>query len=67
MVLGKILPFVLVGYVQMTNVLLMGWLLFGVPVRGSVALLYAITLACCPSLSLPQQDRFPVEWMPQVW
>jgi len=45
LMLGKILPFVLVGYVQMTNVLVMGWLLFGVPVQGSVPLLYAITLA----------------------
>ncbi|HEX2203723.1 MAG TPA: ABC transporter permease [Longimicrobium sp.] len=43
MMLGKILPFVLVGYVQMTVVLLLGRLLFGVPVRGSVAALYAIT------------------------
>ena len=45
LMLGKILPFVLVGYVQMTNVLVMGRLLFGVPVRGSILLLYAITLA----------------------
>lgn len=44
LMLGKILPFVLVGYVQMTNVLLLGRLLFQVPVRGSLLLLYTVTL-----------------------
>jgi ABC-2 type transport system permease protein len=45
LMLGKLLPFVLVGYVQMTNVLLFGWLLFRVPLRGSLPLLYLLTLA----------------------
>ena len=45
MMLGKIVPFVLVGYVQMTVVLLLGSLLFGVPVRGSIPVLYAVTFA----------------------
>lgn len=44
MMLGKLLPFVIVGYVQMTTVLLLGWALFRVPIRGDVALLYVITL-----------------------
>lgn len=44
MMLGKILPFVLVGYVQMTVILLLGWVLFGVPVRGNLPALYAISL-----------------------
>jgi ABC-2 type transport system permease protein len=43
LVLGKILPFVLVGYVQMTVVILLGRLLFDIPIRGSLPLLYAIT------------------------
>ena len=43
LMLGKLLPFAAVGYVQMTNVLLFGWLLFDVPVRGSVTLLYLLT------------------------
>ena len=43
--LGKILPFALVGYVQTTVILLLGYLVFRVPIRGSVALLYAITAA----------------------
>lgn len=45
MMLGKIIPFVLVGYVQMTVVLLLGRFLFGVPVRGSLPALYAVTFA----------------------
>jgi ABC-2 type transport system permease protein len=43
LMLGKILPFVLVGYVQMTVVLVLGKLLFDIPVRGSLPLLYLIT------------------------
>jgi ABC-2 type transport system permease protein len=45
MMLGKIIPFVLVGYVQMTVVLILGRFLFGVPVRGSLPALYAVTFA----------------------
>src|SRR5690606_20614594 len=45
LMLGKIVPFVLVGYVQMTVVLLLGRLLFDVPIRGSIVLLYAVALA----------------------
>jgi ABC-2 type transport system permease protein len=43
-ILGKILPFVIVGYVQMTVVLALGHFILGVPMRGSLALLYLITL-----------------------
>lgn len=43
LMLGKLLPFVLVGYVQMTSVLVLGWLLFDVPVRGDLPLLYLLT------------------------
>jgi len=43
-VVGKILPFVLVGFVQVTVVLLLGRFLFGIPMRGSLPLLYGITL-----------------------
>ena len=42
LLLGKVLPFVAVGYVQMTVVLLLGKLVFDVPVRGSLVLLYLI-------------------------
>ncbi len=44
LMLGKLVPFVLVGYVQMSVILLLGRLLFHVPFRGSVLALYAITL-----------------------
>jgi ABC-2 type transport system permease protein len=39
-ILGKILPFLLVGFVQITVILLLGRFLFDIPMRGSVTLLY---------------------------
>lgn len=42
--LGKVLPFVGIGLVQVTVVLLVGWQLFAVPVRGSLLALYAASL-----------------------
>jgi len=43
LMLGKILPFVLVGYTQMTVILALAWLVFHVPLRGSLFQLYLIT------------------------
>ena len=40
LMLGKIIPFLLIGYVQVTVILLLGRLLFDVPIRGSIPLLY---------------------------
>jgi ABC-2 type transport system permease protein len=45
LMLGKIVPFILVGYVQMTVVLALGKLLFDIPTRGSILLLYVLTMA----------------------
>jgi ABC-2 type transport system permease protein len=45
LMLGKVLPFVLVGYVQMTVILALGKLVFDVPIRGSVPLLYLVVAA----------------------
>ena len=42
--LGKIVPIILVGYVQMTVVLVLGKLLFDIPIRGSATLLYVLTM-----------------------
>ena len=42
--LGKIAPYVLVGLVQLTAVLLVGHWLFKVPIRGSLLLIYAVSL-----------------------
>ncbi|MBI3791708.1 MAG: ABC transporter permease, partial [Gemmatimonadetes bacterium] len=39
--LGKLVPFVLVGYVQMTVVIILGKLAFDMPIQGSLSLLYA--------------------------
>ena len=43
--LGKLLPFVLVGYIQMTSILILGRVLFNVPIRGNVLLLYVLSLS----------------------
>lgn len=43
LMLGKISPYVLVGYAQVTVVLILGRLIFGMPVVGSLLLVYAIT------------------------
>jgi ABC-2 type transport system permease protein len=43
LMLGKVLPFALVGYVQVTVILVLGRLVFDVPIRGSLVLLYLIT------------------------
>jgi len=43
-VLGKIMPYIVIGYVQMTIVLIVGRYVFGVPLSGSLGLLYACAL-----------------------
>ncbi|HEV2147679.1 MAG TPA: ABC transporter permease [Longimicrobiaceae bacterium] len=43
--LGKAVPYVAIGYVQLTAVLLLGWAVFGVVPRGSLGLLYAVSAA----------------------
>jgi ABC-2 type transport system permease protein len=42
LVIGKILPYVVIGYVQMTLILLAGRLVFDVPIAGSALLLYGL-------------------------
>jgi ABC-2 type transport system permease protein len=41
--IGKIVPYIVIGSVQTTVILLLAWLLFGVAVQGSVPLLCATT------------------------
>jgi ABC-2 type transport system permease protein len=41
-VVGKIVPYVAIGYVQVTLILVAGWLIFDVPLVGSLPLLYAL-------------------------
>jgi ABC-2 type transport system permease protein len=43
LMVGKLLPYVAVGYVQVTLILLAGHLVFDVPFRGSLGLLYAMS------------------------
>jgi ABC-2 type transport system permease protein len=42
LMLGKIIPYVLVGYIQVTVALVIGVVVFQVPIRGSVPLLYSL-------------------------
>jgi ABC-2 type transport system permease protein len=42
LIAGKIAPYVLIGYLQMTVILLAGWLIFRVPIGGTLPLLYAL-------------------------
>jgi ABC-2 type transport system permease protein len=42
LIVGKIVPYVAMGYVQMTLILLLGRALFGVPFVGSLPLLYLL-------------------------
>lgn len=44
LMLGKLTPFLLVGYVQMSVVLGLGSVIFDIPVVGSLPLLYLLTL-----------------------
>ncbi len=43
LMLGKIIPYIFVGYVQATVALLVGIVVFDLPVRGSLGLLYLLT------------------------
>ena len=45
LMLGKITPFAVVGYVQMTVILTLGKVLFDIPLRGSLLLLYGLSAA----------------------
>jgi len=44
LMLGKLVPFMLVGYVQMTVVLGLGKLIFRIPTEGSISMLYLLAL-----------------------
>jgi ABC-2 type transport system permease protein len=41
---GKIVPYVVIGLIQVTLVLTLAWLLFGVPIHGSLTVLYLAVL-----------------------
>ncbi|NLK52383.1 MAG: ABC transporter permease [Syntrophomonadaceae bacterium] len=44
LMIGKILPYIVLGYIQITVALLVGVLVFHVPIRGSLLELYLLTL-----------------------
>lgn len=43
LMLGKIIPYVFIGYFQATVALLVGVIVFDLPIRGSIGLLYGLT------------------------
>lgn len=45
LVIGKILPYIAIGYIQMSLILLVGRLNFHVPLRGELGLLYLLSSA----------------------
>ena len=45
LMLGKTIPFIVVGYAQMTTALFFGKVIFDIPIRGSLLLLYVAALA----------------------
>jgi ABC-2 type transport system permease protein len=45
LLLGKIIPLILIGYINLTFILGLAWLWFGVVVKGSLLLLYMLALA----------------------
>lgn len=40
LMIGKVIPYIVIGLIQLALIMAVGWLLFEVPVRGSVADLY---------------------------
>jgi len=53
LVLAKIIPYILVSFADMLVILLIGTLWFGVPIRGSLGLLFAMTaLYLLPTLGM---------------
>ncbi|MEG6616649.1 ABC transporter permease [Peptococcaceae bacterium 1198_IL3148] len=44
LIIGKIIPYIALGYVQITVALLVGVVIFQVPIRGSLLQLYLLTL-----------------------
>ncbi|NLV15972.1 MAG: ABC transporter permease [Syntrophomonadaceae bacterium] len=44
LMMGKIVPYIALGYIQITVALLVGVAVFGVPIRGSLLELYLLTL-----------------------
>lgn len=44
LMIGKIVPYIIIGYLQMSLILLLGHFVFEVPIVGSLALLYLLAL-----------------------
>ena len=65
LMLGKILPYVVIGFIQVSLILLLGWYLFSVPIQGSLLDVYkaamvfiAANLALGLLISTSAQSQF---------
>jgi ABC-2 type transport system permease protein len=55
LMIGKVVPYIAIGYIQMTIALVVGSLIFKVPIKGSVILLYVLAflhIVCYLALGL---------------
>lgn len=53
LMIGKVVPYIVIGLIQLALILIVGWLLFDVPVRGSIVDLYiAAALFIAANLAL---------------
>jgi len=43
LILGKLIPFAIIGFVEITVIITFGWILFDVAPRGSIGLLFALS------------------------
>ena len=79
LMLGKIAPYLVIGYIQVTLILALGWLLFDLPMRGSLVDVYlgvgvfvAATLTLGLMISTVAQTQFQafqlsfVSFLPQL-
>lgn len=44
LILGKMAPFILIGFIDVTLIVLAAWVVFAIPIRGSLGLLYFASL-----------------------
>jgi len=44
LILGKLIPFIIIGFIDVIFILIIGYLVFSIPVQGSIALLLVLSL-----------------------
>ena len=64
---GKIVPYIMIGLVQVTLLLVAALALFKVPLAGSVLLLYLAVLLFIAVLGIMLKDTGPAQLWPDIW